>query len=307
MGGLGDLSGSRNRHLGRAVLAAIAVASLMAAVDGVGVATRVGASDDVVQRAPLPAAFRARPVGPVVTPGQVAVPPMPIAQVVAPTPHPGPRRVMLIGDSMAWTAAEGLVPYAAAAGLEIRNEGIMGCGLVRGGPFRYVGAEHAAIPHCQDWPAMWQAAVDRAQPDVAAIFVGRWELMDRVFQGRWTNLGDPAFQAYIESELEQAISIAGSTGARVVLFTTPYYRRGASPTGALWAEDELARTDAVNALFARVAARRGVQVIDVGGWLSPGRLYTPEINGIRVRSDGVHLTRETGAVLAPWLLPQLAG
>ena len=246
---------------------------------------------------PAPVILKVAPVEPAPAP-LPAPPPPPPAPVT-------PQRVMLIGDSMAYTAAEGLAPHASAASFSIINEGIFGCGVVRGGPYRYVGVERQADARCEAWPSLWQAAAERHRPEVVAILVGRWELMDRVHDGRWTNIFDHAFAGYIESEVDHALTVAGMTGARVVVFSTPYYQRGQSPGGGLWAEDDPARVDAVNAILRRVAERRGVSVLDVGGWLSPEGRYSPEVGGIKVRSDGVHLTRQTGDVLAPRLFPEL--
>ena len=206
---------------------------------------------------------------------------------------------------MAFTAGLGLAPLASEWGFVVANEGINGCGVVRGGPYRYFGAQRDMEPRCDAWPAAWTDALARNQPQMVAVVVGRWELMDRWFDGRWTNVFDPAFAAYIESELDGAFTLASSTGARVVAFTSPYYRRGSAPGGGLFPEDEPARVDAVNAIIRRIAERRQVSVVDVGRLLSPDGVYTRDIAGVRVRSDGVHLTRQTGQLLAPWLFPQL--
>jgi hypothetical protein len=212
---------------------------------------------------------------------------------------------MLIGDSMAYTAALGLSPHASAWDFTVANEGIMGCGVVRGGPFRYFGVQRDMEARCEAWPSAWQDALARNHPDLVAVVIGRWELMDRVHDGRWTNLFDPAFAAYVDSEIDSALALATSGGARAVIFTTPYYRRGTTPTGGLFPEDDPARVDTINGIIRAVAQRRGVPVVDVGGWLSPDGKYTAEVDGVKVRSDGVHLTRQTGDLLAPWLFPQL--
>lgn len=234
-----------------------------------------------------------------------------VAEPAAPPPPPGesaaPRKVMLIGDSMAFTGALGLAPHAAGHGFVVANEGINGCGVVRGGPYRYFGAHRDTEPRCEAWPTAWQEALARNHPvDVVAIVVGRWELMDRVRDGAWTNLFDPNFAAYVESEVDAAVVLAASTGARVAVFTTPYYRRGIPRGGGLYPEDDPARVDAMNVILRRVAERHAAAVIDVGGRLSPGGTYTRDVDGIRVRSDGVHLTRRAGDLLGPFVFPQLA-
>ena len=214
---------------------------------------------------------------------------------------------MFIGDSVAETTAAGLGPLASEYGGAIANEGIMGCGIVQASPYVYFGSQANLLPQCQTWAATWRAAVVRDDPDVVAILVGRWELMDRFFQGRWTYLGDAAFDAYVESQLEEGIAIAASHGAKVTLLTAPYYLRGHTPTGGLYPEDDPARVDHVNALFRQVAARYPgvVNTIELGAFLSPGGRFSMDVGGVQVRSDGVHMTPQAGPVVAPWLMPRL--
>jgi hypothetical protein len=218
---------------------------------------------------------------------------------------PSPPTLMLIGDSMAFTGGLGLAPHAGEYGFVLANEGINGCGVVRSGPYRYFGATREMEARCVAWPDAWQAALARVQPAMVAIVVGRWELMDRVHDGRWTNLFDPAFATSVDGELDGAVQLMRSGGARVVLFTTPYYRRGVRPDGSLFPEDNPARVDVMNGIIRRVGERLGVPVVDVGGRLSPEGRYTRDVDGVRVRSDGVHLTAAAGDLLAPWLFPQL--
>lgn len=227
-----------------------------------------------------------------------------------PAPHyqPGrPVRIMFIGDSVAQTAAAGLGPLASRYGGAIANEGIMGCGVVQTSPYVYFGNQANLLPQCQTWAATWRAAVVRDSPDVVAILVGRWELMDRFYQGHWTHLGDPAFDAYVEAQLEQGIAIAASRGAKVALLTAPYYLRGHTPSGGLFPEDDPARVDHVNALFRQVAARHPglVYMINFGAFLSPGGQFSMVVDGVRVRGDGVHITPQAGPFLAPRIMPQL--
>ncbi|HET6794476.1 MAG TPA: SGNH hydrolase domain-containing protein [Acidimicrobiales bacterium] len=267
-----------------------------------------------------PATGGAAPVSSRPAPGSIAAPghfgphrqpvDLPLTAPPPPPRHYDPRRpvfVMFSGDSVAQTAADGLGPLASRYGGAIANEGIMGCGMVTASPYRYFGQVQNLLPQCTTWQATWQAAVNRDHPDVVAVVVGRWELMDRVYNGGWTHVGDPAYDAYIESLLEQAIAIASSGGAKVALLTDPYFLRGHTPTGGIFPEDDPARVNLMNGLFRQVAARHPglVSVIDFGAFLSPGGAFSMTVGGVQVRSDGVHMTPQAGAVLAPWLMPQL--
>jgi len=214
---------------------------------------------------------------------------------------------MVIGDSVAKTMVDSLVPVTPGHEVQFQNEGILGCGVVQGGPFDYFGARHDALPQCEVWRDTWNADVQRDRPDVAMIVVGRWELMDRNFNGRWTHIGDPAFDAYLEAQTETAIAVAASTGAKVALATTPYYHRGNRPDGGDWPEDDPARVDRMNVLFRNVASRHPgqVTVVDLGARLSPENKLAMKIGGTKVRSDGVHIAHDAGPWIGPWLFPQL--
>ena len=222
-------------------------------------------------------------------------------------PHPGPLRVLLLGDSVALTLGQALPDYP---GLSVASEAILGCGLARGTPYRYFGSVRDEPPQCETWPQRWSEALARTDPDVVAVLVGRWEVMDRMRDGRWHHIGEPAFDDYIAGELEQAITVLGAHGARVVFLTAPYYHRGERPDGGTFPEDEPWRADAFNAVLAKVVARHGggVALLSFGAQVSPGRAYSQYVNGLMMRYDGVHLTaRGVQQILAPWLLPRLLG
>ena len=250
---------------------------------------------------------------PATTPPEVA-PPEVVAPTVEAAPAPAPRdpaaplRVSFLGDSMAWTIANAVGPHAAAHNASVHNAGIWGCGVVRGTPFRYFGSLYNTLPNgCDDWPGLWRGLLERDRPEAAVIVVGRWELMDRMHAGSWTHIGDPTFDAYLASELDLAITTVAAAGVRPVVATAPYFRRGSRPDGGTWPEDETPRVDRVNQLLREAVARHpGVaSVLELGAKLSPAGHMTKEVDGVRVRTDGVHVAQDAGPWLAPWLFEQL--
>src|ERR1700694_4701952 len=104
---------------------------------------------------------------------------VPSTTVTTPPAPPRPRRVLLVGDSMAWTLGFGFADIPSGYGLFIDNQGTIGCGIVRGGPYNNAGTSQAQSPRCDDWPQRWRTLLQGIRPDVAAILAGRWELMDR--------------------------------------------------------------------------------------------------------------------------------
>jgi hypothetical protein len=191
--------------------------------------------------------------------------------------------------------------------LEITVRAIQGCGIATLPDIRYLDAPHTNYPGCETWDARWRRYVRADDPDVSVVLLDRWELMDRRLGGRYQHVGDPQFDAYLDQQLDLALRTAGSRGAHVVVLTAPYTHRAERPDGGLYPEDSPARVDAWNALLRAAAAKYHATVIDLNRKACPHGTFTWSVDGIRIRSDGLHFTpRGVRQVLAPWLLPQLA-
>lgn len=210
-----------------------------------------------------------------------------------------PRTVSVFGDSIGWTVMHYLPP---TPGYDFIDHTVVGCSIVRAGPYRWAGKTIDQGKECDGWPARWARQVKADQPDVVLLFAGRWETVDRVNEGQWTHIGDPTFDAYLTAELRHALDVLESAGSRVVVTTVPYSRYGERPDGSLWPEDDPKRVDRWNALLRRVVAGRdAVTLMDLNKKLGPNGAYTAKVDGIRVRSDGIHLTPEGVKWLLPWL------
>ena len=161
-------------------------------------------------------------------------------------------------------------------------------------------------PECDAWPSRWSQRINHDRPDVVLLIIGRWEVVDRVNEGDWTHIGDDAYDAYLRGELQRALDILTSTGARVVVTTEPYNRRGEKPDGSLYPEDQPARADRWNTLLRSVIGKRpDVTVLDLNKKLCPNGYYTNKVDGIKMRMDGVHPTPEAVKWLTPWLTDAL--
>lgn len=210
-----------------------------------------------------------------------------------------PRTVSVFGDSIGWTVMHYLPD---TPGYEFIDHTVVGCSIVRAGPYRWAGKTIDQGRECDGWPARWTRQVNADKPDVVLLFVGRWETVDRVNEGQWTRIGDPTFDAYLTAELRRALDVLESAGSRVVVTTVPYSRYGERPDGSLWPEDDPVRVDRWNALLRReIAGRDAVTVMDLNKKLGPAGGYTAKVDGIKVRSDGIHLTPEGVKWLLPWL------
>jgi lysophospholipase L1-like esterase len=212
---------------------------------------------------------------------------------------------IVFGDSVSVTLANALETVSRFWSVSVANGGIVGCGVALGTSVRSDGITSPIPGSCYQWQATWQAKLAQVHPQVAVVLLGRWELLDRVINGTWQHIGEPAFDAYLAQQLDAAIATASSNGAAVVLCTAPYFVGLEAPGGGTYPENQSSRVDEWNAIVhAAIARHPGVKLFDLNALVSPGGQYASTVDGVVVRSsDGVHFSETSGAVLGPALLP----
>jgi hypothetical protein len=85
------------------------------------------------------------------------------------------------------------------------------------------GDAMAALGYLANWRMILRGNDYFAQMAVPSPLQHTWS--------QWTHLGDPEFDAYVRGELDRAVGIAASRGARVVVCTEPYNHRAERPDG----------------------------------------------------------------------------
>ena len=237
------------------------------------------------------------------------------------TPVFAPMSVQLFGDSVALTLGVGLSQPSVEQKYDfvLSDEAILGCGVVNGPEVDLLGAVYPTPSACngsplttgeppdnQPWPYQWLMDLNEVHPDVAVLLAGRWEVVDREYQGQWTNILNPQFATYVKGQLEEASQLVTATGAQMVFLTAPCTDEGEQPDGAPWPEDDPARLAVYNTLVREVAAEHPLtdSVVDLDAAACPNGTYTSTVDGVAIRdTDGVHFTDAGGEVLAPAIIP----
>jgi peptidoglycan/LPS O-acetylase OafA/YrhL len=224
-----------------------------------------------------------------------------------------PVKVLVLGDSTALTLDIGLNEYASSYGVDPFNGGILGCGVTSGAEYQLKGVDAPMAPECSggpanyQWPALWADRIALFHPNVVMILAGRWEVVNRTYEGHWTNILNPVYAAYVTRELTMAVRVAGAGGAQVVLLTAPCDDTGEQADGAPWPEDSSTRLAIYNGIVRQVAAAiPGTAVLNFNAMACPGGHYEANLDGQQVRqSDGVHFTFTGGNVFAPQIWPRM--
>jgi peptidoglycan/LPS O-acetylase OafA/YrhL len=241
------------------------------------------------------------------TPPAAANAPPADTSIKSPKP-PGTSRVLFVGDSVALALADALSRSEVPYDVHIDNAGLLGCGIALGSPRRFRGKDSDDPSFCLKWPQLRAQEVAQDKPDVVAVLVGEWELMDRYRDGRWQHIGEPAYDAYLAQQLDLLINVVSARGATVALFTAPCSAPAESPSGALWPENDPARLARFNQLLREAAARYPTKttVVDLKSIVCPGGKYVTTMDGYQLRSsDGIHFPHAAIPPLAAKLLPTL--
>jgi hypothetical protein len=219
-----------------------------------------------------------------------------------------PVRLLILGDSIAMTLGMGLSVNAQQQyGVSVIDDASIGCDLDPQLQVVTSGVVGPATPGCENWSALWPFVIAGQRPQVVALGLGRWEIADHLLDGRWVHIGEPAWNDHLTADLQSAIAILHSFGARVVLFTMPFVDpNNRQPDGQPWPENTPARVQAYNALVQQVARTHPgvVSVLDLNRMLSPDGVFTASLSGVDPRSaDGIHISLSGGELLQSQILP----
>jgi peptidoglycan/LPS O-acetylase OafA/YrhL len=222
-----------------------------------------------------------------------------------------PVRFLVVGDSTALTLAYGLDHQSVERyGVDVINAGTLACdfddlaGYLNGGAVAPYG-------YCRDWQGYFAALVAGYHPEVVGLLMGRWIGIDHVTaDGRTVSLDEPGWDAHVQGELETAVRILSAAGAKVVLFTAPYFDPPVeAPNGTPFPENNPKRVDEWNTIVRNVAAVHPgeVSVIDLNKLVDPNGHYQSVVDGVTVRwPDGIHFSLQGGEWLQPYILPTVA-
>jgi hypothetical protein len=234
-----------------------------------------------------------------------------------------PVRVVVFGDSTAVSLAWGMAskPLTSRYGYRLRNLGMIGCGIANGPGVRFGGKYYLDHSECngapvprkeplkkRPWPIQWKAALSKEHPNVAVVLAGRWEVVDRAYDGVWTNILDPVFASYVKQQLELASDLIASAGANVVFMTSPCVHEANAPNGVPYPESDPRRLAVYNELVRQVVAEHPTtdSLFDLGALVCRGGKFQSTYDGVTIRTrDGIHFTPQAGSVLGPVIMPTI--
>ncbi|MFM8304979.1 MAG: SGNH hydrolase domain-containing protein [Actinomycetota bacterium] len=211
------------------------------------------------------------------------------------------RHMVLLGDSIASSAADALRDAGAARGISVDSMVRWGCGLTTGVTQKTLDAALSA--RCAaSTPQHLDEAAQRVGPGDAVVWFNSWEVNDHLVGDRVLAFRSPEWDRWYAGQLDAARARFSARGATLVLVTVA----PRAPVGGIErqapadARDTLALTE----IYRRFASEHPADVVvaDLAALLCPYAPQCPErIDGITVRPDSTHY----GAAGAAWMAPRL--
>jgi peptidoglycan/LPS O-acetylase OafA/YrhL len=227
------------------------------------------------------------------------------ARILNAPPPPGATRVVLAGDSVAVTLGFDAVRPSQRKDIWLKGVARVGCGLLTGTPV--TGDERGeSQAECRDWPDEYRKGVRAYKPQVSVLLVGGWEVFDRELGGTTLRVGTPPMEAELRKALDRAKRVLTADGARFVILTTPCFSPTTRELGEFGeaARADPARVDWLNDVWRRYAADHpDVTLLDLDAHACPDGKYAATIDGVPMRTDGVHFTLPGARLLWKWLGP----
>jgi hypothetical protein len=232
----------------------------------------------------------------------------PTQQIPAAAPAPGiapPRRIMLVGDSLAASLLPGLEQAATENGVDLIPASVAGCGVIGGEPVDITGAPYKWSESCEQSIPKYQAArLAQFRPDVV-VWLSGWDRTERLLNGQRVSPRTIEGRQVFMRLIDDAATRLTSTGARLVMLTVaPAAPSDEYPDPPK--DDSIVQMNRLIREYARQHAD-GVAVVDLDQMLCPkGQPCPKSIEGVEPRHrDGNHFEEDTAAWMARKVMPQV--
>lgn len=214
-----------------------------------------------------------------------------------------PEKVLLVGDSLAFSLGVGLMDNEVHYGIEVADAAKLGCAFTAAGELNIGGQWQPQGAGCPTALQQWSHDARTLGANAVIVELGYRDQFDWMMKGAVVHLGQRWFDQYVQSQIDRYVSQLSATGAKVVLLTVPYTNPPPNPDGSPAAAASPARHQIINSMLYRAASGNpNVSVVDIDRELSPHNHYQATLDGRVCRFDGIHFTTFCSKLLQPTIL-----
>ena len=139
------------------------------------------------------------------------------------------------------------------------------------------------------------------------VELGYRDQFDWKINGKVVHLGQPAFDDYVQKQIDTLVRSLGAGGTKILFLSIPYTHPANLPNGSPAPAASPARHALINSMLEAAARRHPgtVDVLDLDQTVSPGNHYDANVNGQLCRFDGVHFSAYCSDLLEPRVLGEV--
>ena len=203
-----------------------------------------------------------------------------------------PKRVMMIGDSLAFTLGVPMMDNEQSYGVQLANAAKLGCSFTTSGQLDVNGTWESTPAGCPTALSQWAADEHALRAQEVVVELGYRDEFDWRQNGKVVHLGQRAFDARLQSTINRYVQVLGRGGVKVLFVSVPYVHPPAQSDGAAAPAASAARHALINAMLEKEARLHpaSVAVVNVDRTVSPGDHYDAKVDGQLCRFDGIHFS-----------------
>ena len=203
-----------------------------------------------------------------------------------------PKRVMVIGDSLAFTVGLPMMDDEASYGIQLANAAQLGCAFSTKGQLNVNGTWEDPPAGCSTALSQWAQDEKTLHTQEVVVELGYRDEFDWRWGNKVVHLGQPQFDAYVQEQIDRYVQVLGRHGVKVLFLSVPYTHPPDQADGAPPPAASPARHTLINQMLENEARRHPstVRVLDIDQIVSPGNHYDARVDGQVCRFDGIHFS-----------------
>jgi hypothetical protein len=203
-----------------------------------------------------------------------------------------PKRVLLIGDSVALTMGIEMSINEENWGTLIENASVKDCGFVTGYSVVDLGNVTPTNSQCNGALKVWTKDAHRFKPQAIVVEMGWWDSFQHLINGAVVSLSQLQYVAMVEQQMHALINgLRSASAAPIYFLSVPWMNPGQLPNGQPEPAASATSHDDINSLIQTVAqSSDAVHFVNVAPFITPSGAYEAQVGGGQCRSaDGIEL------------------
>jgi peptidoglycan/LPS O-acetylase OafA/YrhL len=218
-----------------------------------------------------------------------------------------PKKVMVIGDSLAFTLGVPMMSNEQNYGLEVANASLLGCSFTAKGQLNVNGTWENQPAGCPGALQQWSHDEQTLHPQEVVVELGYRDEFDWRIDGKVQHLGQAGFDAYVQSQIDRYVKALGGNGTKVLFLSVPYTHPPDLANGSPAPAASRSRHALINSMLEKAARQNPTKVafLDLDKTVSPDNRYTEKVDGQVCRFDGIHFSVYCSELLEPQVLGEV--